>query len=135
MSDESDDMSVENDVDDEHLHWNSVDGWKEVEKSCEKFIRCISNHGHVCSICGEKRKDVTEIEDKVLVEWCAINDELDINEQLYAQFPKEREINENVSYMLLFNVIFSSTTFMFAKDVLMKARKDWNPSKWTKTHL
>ena len=83
----------EEESDDEHLHWNSEEGWKVVIEKMKKVQKALHNYGSICMICGERRSR-NKTADPAFLDECAITDDVERYE-FYPDFPK-KEVNDRV---------------------------------------
>ena len=68
-------------------HWNTPEGWAKVSAAIEEYMKIMSDHGHTCAVCGE-RKQKTKLwhQDKILL-WNIAADRAELEDVLYTQYP------------------------------------------------
>ena len=68
--------------------WNTPEGWARVRTGIDDFMKTISNHGHTCAVCGERKQNTKKIPVAKILEWNIAIDRAELEDILYTQYPK-----------------------------------------------
>jgi len=113
------DPMFEQDMTQEKKMWNSPEGWKKFRKYLKKYSQEMSNFGHVCAICGERRHQCVQVTTETLFDWNIAEDYADLLEVLYTQYPQKSH-EDGVSDIKRIITICSNLAFGCALDVKLK---------------
>ena len=80
-------------VPDDGHPWNSPEGFPHLMEQMKKFYEDVNDHGHVCSICGERKFTIRPITAKTIQSWYMGAKSIDeLRRTMYPQFPDEKSV-------------------------------------------
>ena len=78
---------------DEVHPWNSEEGFPILMERVEKFFDKLRDHGHVCSVCGERRHAGQNVTFARISSWhFGKKTPEQLREMLYPQYPVEKRL-------------------------------------------
>ena len=80
-------------VPDDGHPWNSPEGFPHLMEQMKKFYEDVNDHGHVCSICGERKFTIRPITAKTIQSWYMGAKSIDeLRTTMYPQYPDEKTV-------------------------------------------
>ena len=78
----------------EEVHsWNSEEGFPKLMERVEKLFTKLDDHGHGCSICGERRYKGQDVTIARIQSWHFGKKTIEeLRKMLYPQYPKEKSV-------------------------------------------
>ena len=71
------------------FHWNTPEGWANVQEAIHHFALEMGMHGHTCAVCGERKRKCKRVTRQQIMLWNIVFEEEELNEALYTQYPKK----------------------------------------------
>ena len=73
--------------------WNTPSGFEKVKEQSSEYFKRIKYHGHVCSVCGERRFDGKDIPAAKIRKWgVGRTKNGDLTQVLYPQYPLAEQV-------------------------------------------